>query len=168
MRPLSFIPLLCGFLCTALFAEEKPAFEFAVGDRTIHIWMSDQDFDATKHEIELKAGAYGAKTLYIDGKHPVGTDNLIPKRSWKSFTVSWDGEEVPIPASLYENYYHPNLDANAVRDRNLTFSVDPNGEWVRVIMYGSDGGGAYLVGWELRRNGKHSVIDPSEFYRHPS
>ncbi len=42
--------------------------------------------------------------------------------------------------SLYERYYQPNIDENAIKHRILTFTVDPSGELIQVIMNGSDGG----------------------------
>lgn len=162
------IAILLITLLSALRAEDKPTFECAVGARSIKVFFADQEFDAAKHKIEHKEGAYGSETLFIDGHQPMGSDNLLPKRSWKRFAVFWDGKEIPVPSSLYERYYHPNINANAIKHRNLTFTIDPNGEWVQIIMHGSDGGGAYLVGWELRRDGQHVMIDPSELHQPPS
>lgn len=168
MKTISHLLLLLTFLAQVCLAEDKPTLECSVKNRAIKVYLVDQDFNAAEHRIEYKEGAYGSKTLFIDGHQPIGSDNLIPKKSWKKFTVSWDGVEMPVLPSLYESRYHPNIDLNALKHRNLVFIVDPLGEWVQVIMNGSDGGGAYLAGWELRRDGKHREIDPTKLFQPPS
>ncbi|MES2438414.1 MAG: hypothetical protein V4584_05090 [Verrucomicrobiota bacterium] len=168
MKTISRILLSLVVLVATVHAEDKPALECTVGGRAIKVFLADEEFDPSKHKIEYREGAYGPETLFIDGHEPLGTDNQLPKRSWKRFTVLWDGVETPLPGSLYKAYYHPNIDTAAVRHRNLVFTIDPGGEWIQVIMRGSDGGGAYLAGWELRRDGKHKRIDPSQLYQPPS
>jgi hypothetical protein len=168
MKIIYHILFLLTFFVQECLAEDKPTFECVVENRAIKIYLTDQDFNAAEHRIEYKEGAFGQKTLFIDGHQPIGSDNLIPKKSWKRFTVFWNGVEIPVLPSLYESCYHPNIDLNALTHRNLVFVVDPLGEWIQVIMNGSDGGGAYLAGWELRHDGKHSEIDPTKLFQPPS
>ncbi|MEM7698162.1 MAG: hypothetical protein AAF236_07145 [Verrucomicrobiota bacterium] len=168
MKPAHLIQLGLAVVATAALAEEKPVFECVVKETKIRVFMSEAEFDPGHHTVERKPGAYGPETLYIDGTAPIGSDNQIPEISWGRFAVSWDDKEVPIPLSLYNSYYHPNIDENAIKNRLLTFTVDPHGDWIQIVMSGSDGGGAYLVGWELRRDGEHRLFDPSRLYRHPS
>ena len=168
MKILLNLLLLPVFLSHACLAQGEPTFQGSIAGRTIKVYLSEQDFVPAEHRIEYKEGAYGPQTLFIDGHQPAGSDNLMPKKSWKRFSILWDDVEVPVPRSLYERYYHPNIDADALRHRNLVFIVDPLGEWIQIIMRGSDGGGAYLTGWELRRDGNHQQIDPSALFEPPS
>lgn len=168
MKTIFHLLLLLALLSQACLAQDKPTFQGSIAGREIKVYLTDQDFSPANHRIEYKEGAYGARTLFIDGHQPVGSDNLIPKKSWKRFSVRWDDVEVPVPPSLYERFYQPNIDLNALKHRTLMFVVDPLGEWIQVIMNGSDGGGAYLVGWELRRDGKHRQIDPTALFQPPS
>lgn len=158
--------LVLAMVATAALAEEKPVFDCVVNETQIRVFMSEADFDPESHKVERKTGAYGPNTLYIDGTAPIGADNQIPERGWGRFAVSWDDEEVPIPSSLYKSYYHPNIDHNSIKNRLLTFTVDPHGNWIQIVMRGGDGAGAYLVGWELRRDGEHRQFDPAVLYRH--
>jgi hypothetical protein len=165
MKTMYHLLTLLACLAQLCVAKDKPTLKCSVSNRLIEVHLVDQDFNAADHKIEYKEGGYGPKTLFIDGHQPIGTDNSIPEKSWKKFAVSWDGVEMQVTPSLYKNHFHPNINLNSLKHRNLVFIVDPLGNWVQVIMRGSDGAGAYLAGWELRRDGMHREIDPTKLFQ---
>ena len=143
----------------------EPVFSATVAGKKIEIIMEVEDFREEEHKVTFGKGGYGAKTLLVDGKEPIGTDNSVPTRKFKKFSVLWNGVEKPISSELYRDYYQPSLDTSADESgyASLRFIVDPSGTWVQILMFASDGAGSYVVAFLLSESGEHKILSPEVF-----
>jgi len=108
--------------------------------------ISSETFDVTRHRI---AGVESYRTS-VDGKRVIGTDGNLPTMAIASVELFLDGRRIPVPTSLYDDLFQPDLDARHVSIRfGRTFAG------VVVQMLGGDGAGGYVVTWALHANGKH-------------
>ena len=97
----------------------------------------------------------------IDGREVIGSDGLIPYAELSSFTLKWNGKDIPVPEKLWKDCY--NLGVGAYNEpehpepgHDPKVKVTEDGEYLIIRFSGSDGAGYYDVIWILAKNGQHA------------
>ena len=164
---LSQLALLYAMIvASSLGGELRTTYE--VAGQTITLELKTQKFDLAGRTLEYQPTKDGGRTLLLDGVEVIGTDLLEPTEGtheFSRFQVSWNGRDLPVDPKLYRGFLNPHLKTKPLDSgyAPLRIIVDPSGEWVQLLMFGSDGGGAYSVCWQLSKDGKHKLCDPRVF-----
>ena len=116
-------------------------------NHNVRVVITNAPFDPSKHTIGYDPTI--GENL-VDGRVAYGAEG-VPKTQIKSIALYFDGQRINVPHRLYADCYDPNLGPEYVK---LRFGRDL--QTVFVTMGGSDGAGAYIVVWALRRNGRHT------------
>jgi hypothetical protein len=164
---LSKLALLSAIIVTSSLGEELKT-TYQVAGQTITLELKTQKFDLAGRTLVYQAAKDGSRTLLLDGVEVVGTDLLEPTeetREFSRFQVSWNGRDLPVDPKLYCGFLNPHLNTKLLPSgyASLKIIVDPSGEWVQLLMFGSDGGGSYPVAWLLRKDGKHELCNAKVF-----
>lgn len=164
---LSQLALLSALMVSSSLGEELKT-TYQVAGQTITLELKTQKFDLAGRTLKYQPTKDGGRTLLLDGVEVVGTDLLEPTeetREFARFQVSWNGRDLPVDPKLYRGFLNPHLSTKLLPSGHapLKIVVDPSGEWLQLLMFGSDGGGSYPVSWLLRKDGKHELCDPGVF-----
>ena len=116
-----------------------------IAGKGISVTITTQKFDKTKHKITKKKHKEYSEYI-IDGKRVQGLDNdeFLPKDHYKSFTVTINGKNVPIPKSAYDDLYEI-----GIWDTNNFAYYDKEDDILYIIAHNGDGANAYEVCWQI-------------------
>ena len=116
-----------------------------IAGKGISVTLTRQPFDKTKHKITKKKHKEYSEYI-IDGKRVQGLDNdeFLPKDHYKSFTVTINGKNVPIPKSAYDDLYEI-----GIWDTNNFAYYDKEDDILYIIAHNGDGANAYEVCWQI-------------------
>jgi hypothetical protein len=106
---------------------------------SIKIVVEFQYFEKKQHILTYKEG-YIEK---IDNKKYWGTDGGMPKREYKSISITIKGEKLSLPKVAIENLYEPN-------NENLRINLDKQNNTIYIQALNSDGAGGYFVIWKIK------------------
>jgi hypothetical protein len=142
------------------------------GETKVEISLKMRKFDWTKNKVEYNTNGYEGEwqpatpesphPFRVNGEEALGTDGGVPGHELESFTVTWDGRVIDVPASLWKDCFHlfmwsedqlnePKHDGRW----GTTYSrLSESGETLMIVSYGGGGAGSYKVTWIIPRNGK--------------
>lgn len=125
---------------------------------TIEILIVEVPFEKSLHKIQAGNGNVAST---IDGVEPWGSDGMIPQTELATFTVKWDGKNIPVPEKLWKDcfnlYLQPYQEPKFPEPGDEPFvKVTEDGNYAIFSFSGSDGAGAYGVTWILAKNGQHA------------
>ena len=116
-----------------------------IAGKGISVTLTKQPFDKTKHKITKKKHKEYSEYI-IDGKRVQGLDNdeFLPKDHYKSFTVTINGKNVPIPKSAYDDLYEI-----GIWDTNNFAYYDKEDDVLYIIAHNGNGAFSYKVCWQI-------------------
>ena len=116
-----------------------------IAGKGISVTLTKQPFDKTKHKITKKKHKEYSEYI-IDGKRVQGLDNdeFLPKDHYKSFTVTINGKNVPIPKSAYDDLYEI-----GIWDTNNFAYYDKEDDVLYIIAHNGNGAFSYEVCWQI-------------------
>lgn len=109
-----------------------------LADESLEIIFVAQQFEASEHEIQRAKEGYVVK---IDGSIPLGVDGGLPTRELKNVTIETEEGAWHLSEDDIKDIFQPNFSFTNI------YRISP--ERVFIIMTNSDGGGAYMVMWEI-------------------
>lgn len=166
MRIHLFSSTIAILLCTitTMVANEEPAkrqvfhMKKKASGQTIELTIVEVPFKKQGRKIEKRDGSYVMK---IDGRGVLGTDGMLPYAELSSFTLKWNGKNIPVPEKLWKDCY--NLGVGVYKEEKYPepghdpqVKVTEDGEYMTIRFSGSDGAGYYDIIWILAKNGKHA------------
>ncbi|VXB90658.1 conserved hypothetical protein [Flavobacterium sp. 9AF] len=80
----------------------------------------------------------------IDDKESYGTDGNLPKRAYKSISITIDGVTTKVPNNGISNLYEPNLTTTRVYH-------DATNQSLYIETMNSDGAGSYVIVWVIEK-----------------
>lgn len=108
----------------------------------IEIVMAITDFDVKKHKLSYTLN--GSFLDKIDGENIWGTDGIIPKKQYGTFTILLKNKKITLPKKALENLYEPNF-------KNTFANYDKANDILYVYAFNSDGAGGYGVMWKIEK-----------------
>jgi|688.fasta_scaffold381579_2 hypothetical protein len=164
---ISKLVLLVAMIATSLVGDELKT-TYQVAGQTITLELETRKFELGGRTLNYQSTKDGGRILLLEGVEVIGTDLMMPSentREFSLFRVSWNGKDVPVEPELYLGFLNPHLKTQLLDSdyASLKIIVDPSGEWIQLLMFGSDGGGSYSACWLLRKDGKHKLCDPRVF-----
>lgn len=159
---------LLGTLMGAPLLGDELKTTYQVAGQTITLELETRKFELGGRTLNYQSTKDGGRILLLEGVEVVGTDLMEPSentREFSLFRVSWNGKDVPVEPKLYLGFLNPHLKTQLLDSdyAPLKIIVDPSGEWIQLLMFGSDGGGGYSACWLLRKDEQHRLCDPRVF-----
>jgi hypothetical protein len=111
--------------------------------------LAKKQFQRDRHDLSK------INANIVDGRRVFGVDASIPREEFSEFTLTIDGDVVPISPQTFDRFYDPTFGYESGRKYVDAFWGDKY-NCVFVYMNGSDGAGAYSVTWVLNRTGVHT------------
>lgn len=121
----------------------------------VRVFLKLRSFEPTRHSLRMRE-----HHALIDGHAPVGIGpgSFSAATEFAGFEVSWNGQRVKVPPSIYSDLFNPSL----VPKTNLRLedsgsvwaSLNADGTAVLVEIEGGDDAVSYKVWIIISRNGK--------------
>ncbi len=113
------------------------------------IIMTSTKFQKKKHALQKNSKGYICR---IDNKIFFGTDETEPLEEFKSIQVKLNNKTIGLDKKEYSDLYNPFFKYG--NESRIYILQDKKNEYLLILMYASDGAGAYATMW-IFKNGKY-------------